>query len=64
MFNQENQILFGHLNYGNDIGRAEFNIDYKLKNGEIRHSKLGYDVLSIKLDYHKDLKKIVDDIEK
>lgn len=64
MFNQNNQILFGHLNYGNDIGRAEFNLDYKLKNGEVKHSNLCYDVLSIKLDYHKDLKKIIDDIEK
>lgn len=64
MFNQNSKILFGHLNYGNDIGKAEFTINYKLKSGEIKHSRLCYDVLPIKLDYHKDLKKIVDDIEK
>lgn len=64
MFNKNNRILFGHLNYGNDVGKAEFNISYQLKNGEIKNSKLCYDVLSIKLDHHKDLKKIIDDIEK
>ncbi len=64
MFNQNNRVLFGHLNYGNDIGKAEINIDYKLKNGKIKHSQLCYDVLSIKLNYHKDLKKIINDIEK
>lgn len=35
-----------------------------MKNGEIRYLKFGYDVFLIKLDYYKDLKKIVDDIEK
>lgn len=64
MFNQNNRVLFGHLNYGNDIGKTEINIDYKLKNGKIKHSQLCYDVLSIKLNYHKDLKKIINDIEK
>lgn len=64
MFNPTNRILFGHINYGNDIGKAEFRICYKLRNGETKHSQMGYDVLAIKLDFHKDLKKIVDDIEK
>lgn len=64
MFNQDSKILFGHLNYGNDIGKAAFTICYKLQDGEVKRSTFCYDVLPIKLDYHKDLKKIVDDIEK
>lgn len=64
LFNRNSQILFGHINYGNDIGKAAFHISYKLKSGELKHSTFRYDVLAIKLDYHKDLKKIVDDIEK
>ena len=57
-------VLFGHINYGNDIGRADLKIKYILENGEQRSCRFGYDVLSVKIDYHKDLEIILRDIEK
>lgn len=63
-FNAGAQVLFGHINYGNDIGRADLKIAYKLKTNEHRSFAFGYDVLSVKLDYHKDLNVILHDIEK
>lgn len=55
-------ILMGFINYGNEIGRADFPISYTL-NGEHKHFVLSYDVLSAKLDYHHDWKIILRDIE-
>lgn len=63
-FNREARVLYGHINYGNDIGRTELKISYKISESPLRSFVFGYDVLSIKLDYHKDLKIIIDDIEK
>lgn len=55
-------VLAGFINYGNDIGRSELNIIYKVGT-EIRRFTFGYEVLSTKLDYHSHWKKIVEDIE-
>ncbi|MBO7146056.1 MAG: DUF2357 domain-containing protein [Salinivirgaceae bacterium] len=55
-------ILMGFLNYGNDIGRADFPLRYK-KNGEWHRFVFSYDVISAKLDYHHDWQLILHDIE-
>ena len=56
-------VLTGFLNYDNDIGRADFPLHYK-KNGEWKQFTFSYDVISAKLDYHRDWKLILSDIEK
>lgn len=56
-------VLFGHINYGNDIGQAELKIAYQLKDGRFKRFTFGYDVLATKIDYHADLRLILDDIE-
>ena len=55
-------ILSGFINYGNDIGKSEILLDYKVS-GETRHFRFGYDVLSTKLNYHEHWRKILEDIE-
>ena len=55
-------ILAGFINYGNDIGKSEILIDYKV-GSELRHFCFGFDVLSTKLNYHEHWRKIIEDIE-
>lgn len=55
-------ILAGFINYGNEIGKSEIIIDYKVGN-ELRHFRFGFDVLSTKLNYHEHWRKIIEDIE-
>ena len=55
-------ILAGFINYGNDIGKSEILIDYKV-GSELRHFSFGFDVLSTKLNYHEHWRKIIEDIE-
>lgn len=55
-------ILAGFINYGNDIGKSEILIDYKV-GSELRHFRFGFDVLSTKLNYHEHWQKIIEDIE-
>ncbi len=62
-FHEVPPVLFGHVNYGNDIGRAELKIAYRLQDGRTRKFTFGYDVLATKIDYHADLRLILDDIE-
>ena len=54
--------LAGFINYGNEIGRSELQLVYNIGK-EQRHFKLGYEVLSTKLNYHEHWKKIIEDIE-
>lgn len=62
-FTFHRHILAGYLNYGNEIGRSEIKLVYKVDN-EIRRFSFSFEVLSYKLDYHKHWKAIVEDIEK
>lgn len=55
-------ILAGFINYGNDIGKSEILIEYKV-GSELRHFRFGFDVLSTKLNYHEHWRKIIEDIE-
>ena len=61
-FSFRGHTLAGFINYGNDIGRSELQLVYHIGK-EQRHFKLGYEVLSTKLNYHEHWKKIVEDIE-
>ena len=61
-FSFRGHTLAGFINYGNEIGRSEFQIVYHIGK-EQRHFKLSYEVLSTKLNYHEHWKKIVEDIE-
>ncbi len=60
---KKQHILMGFLNYGNDIGRADFPLRYTA-HGEEKHFVFSYDVISAKLDYHHDWKPILEDIER
>ena len=55
-------ILAGFINFGNEIGKSEIIIDYKV-GSELRHFRFGFDVLSTKLNYHEHWRKIIEDIE-
>ena len=61
-FSFRRNTLAGFINYGNEIGRSELQLVYNIGK-EQRHFKLGYEVLSTKLNYHEHWKKIVEDIE-
>lgn len=61
-FSFRRSILAGFINYGNDIGKSEIVIDYKV-GSELRHFRFGFDVLSTKLNYHEHWQKIIEDIE-
>ena len=62
-FTFHRHILAGYLNYGNEIGRSEIWLIYKVGN-EIRRFCFSFEVLSSKLDYHKHWKAIIEDIER
>ena len=59
---KEKQVLAGFLNYQNEVGRADMPIRYML-DGKQKRFVFSYDVISAKLDYHSDWKKILADIE-
>ena len=61
-FSFRGHTLAGFINYGNEIGRSELHLLYNIGK-EQRHFKLGYEVLSTKLNYHEHWKKIIEDIE-
>ena len=62
-FTFRKQTLAGFINYGNDIGRSELNLIYKIGKDTKRFT-LGYEVLSTKLNYHEHWRKIIEDIER
>ncbi|GAB6983278.1 hypothetical protein JCM15908A_16530 [Prevotella dentasini JCM 15908] len=55
-------ILAGFVNYGNEVGRSEIAISYRVGT-ETRRFVFGFEVLSTKLDYHDHWRKMVEDIE-
>ena len=61
-FSFRGHTLAGFINYGNEIGKSELQLVYNIGK-EQRHFKLGYEVLSSKLNYHEHWKKIIEDIE-
>lgn len=61
-FSFRGHTLAGYINYGNDIGKSELNFVYQIGT-ERKRFTLGYEVLSMKLNYHEHWKKIVEEIE-
>ena len=61
-FTFRKSTLAGFINYGNDIGKSELNLIYKIGKDTKRFT-LGYEVLSTKLNYHEHWRKIIEDIE-
>jgi predicted component of viral defense system (DUF524 family) len=55
-------VLTGSVNFGNDIGKHSFKIQFQF-NADIIESALEFEVFPIKLDYSKDYRRIVSDIE-
>ena len=62
-FSFRRHILAGFLNYGNDIGRSEIVLVYRVEN-ETRRFTFSFDVLSTKLNYHEHWRSIIEDIER
>lgn len=62
-FTFRKSTLAGFINYGNDIGKSELNLIYKIGKDTKRFT-LGYEVLSTKLNYHEHWRKIIEDIER
>lgn len=61
-FTFRKNTLAGFINYGNDIGKSELNLIYKIGKDTKRFT-LCYEVLSTKLNYHEHWRKIIEDIE-
>lgn len=63
-FMARRQLLQFPLNWQNDIGKSHIKVSYKPSGKEWKSLELHFDVLSTKLDYHRDLKIILNDIER
>ena len=62
-FSFRSHILAGFLNYGNDIGKSEINLKYRIGDAQ-KSFTFGFEVLSTKLNYHEHWKYIIEDIER
>lgn len=60
--NDEDSLLFGTLNFKNQVGRTDFKVVYTV-NEEQRSMEFRTEVLSYKLDYRTDMRQIINDIE-
>lgn len=58
----EDSLLFGTLNFKNQVGRTDFKVVYTV-NEEQRNMDFRTEVLSYKLDYRTDMRQIINDIE-
>lgn len=58
----EDSLLFGTLNFKNQVGRTDFRVAYKVGD-EQRNMEFRTEVLSYKLDYRTDMRQIINDIE-
>lgn len=58
----EDSLLFGTLNFKNQVGRTDFKVAY-LSDGEQQSMDFRTEVLSYKLDYRTDMRQIINDIE-
>ena len=62
-YREKRKVLAGTLNFGNDIGKSDFIVDY-LKNGKPKRFEFQFEVFPTKLDFKNDYKRIIRDIEK
>lgn len=58
----EDSLLFGTLNFKNQVGRTDFKVVY-LIDGQEQSMEFRTEVLSYKLDYRTDMRQIINDIE-
>ena len=58
----EDSLLFGTLNFKNQVGRTDFKVVYTIGE-EQRSMDFRTEVLSYKLDYRTDMRQIINDIE-
>ena len=58
----EDRIIFGSVNYRNQVGRTDIRVDYE-KNGEPLSLVFTTEVLSYKMDYRTDMRSVIRDIE-
>ena len=58
----EDSLLFGTLNFKNQVGRTDFKVVY-IVGGEQHSMDFRTEVLSYKLDYRTDMRQIINDIE-
>lgn len=54
-------FLTGAINYGNDIGKTELTIRYRINGTQVNHTLL-FEVFPVKLDYRSDYRSIIEDI--
>ena len=58
----EDSLLYGMLNFKNQVGRTDFKVVYTI-GGEQRSMDFRTEVLSYKLDYRTDMRQMINDIE-
>ena len=58
----EDSIIFGSINYRNQVGRTDITVIYEL-NGKEKALSFTTEVLSYKMDYRTDLRSVIRDIE-
>ncbi|MBR0503253.1 MAG: DUF2357 domain-containing protein [Paludibacteraceae bacterium] len=58
----EDGIIFGAINYRNQVGRTQIQVDYE-KNGEPLSLVFTTEVLSYKMDYRTDMRSVIRNIE-
>lgn len=62
-YQPNDDAIAGGINFGNDIGKSDFIIRYE-KNEHAEEFVLSFEVFPTKLDYQKDYRRIVEDIER
>lgn len=58
----DGNLLFGAVGFGNQVGKTDISLQYK-KNGIPKTMQFTTEVLSYKMDYRTDMKRIIHDIE-
>ena len=58
----EDVIIFGTVNFHNQVGRTDFKVVYTV-NGEEKYLTFSTEVLSYKMDYRTDMRQVISDIE-
>lgn len=58
----EDAIIFGSVNYRNQVGRTDIKVIYE-KGGEEKNLSFTTEVLSYKMDYRTDMRNVIRDIE-
>lgn len=60
----ESGVLYGALNFKNQVGLVDFDFIYQTEEGKIGHLRFTTEVLSYKMNYRTDMTAIIQDIER